>query len=164
MKFLKNAIIAAIAIGAFAISGYGQTTPPPTPAPSPQYDADLAKRLGADQYGMKMYVFVILKRGKVRITDPKEREALLAGHMRNIGRLADERKLVLAGPFETDQDMRGIFIFDVPTVEEARKLVETDPSIKAGMFDVEMIPWYGSAALLELNQIHKRIQKQSVTN
>lgn len=32
--------------------------------PNPNYDADLAKELRADDYGMKYYVFVILKQQK----------------------------------------------------------------------------------------------------
>lgn len=148
----------AIFLGALTVKAQGQETP--KPAPKPAYDAALAQRLGADERGMRKYVFVILKRGKNKIADPKERQALLDGHMANIGRLADQGKLVLAGPFFGTQDMRGIFIFNVTTVEEAQKLVETDPSIKAGMFEAEMTPWYGSAALMQINEIHKQISKE----
>jgi uncharacterized protein YciI len=163
MKALRFVII-GIGLGLMSLAVHGQGTTAAQAEPKPAYDAALAQRLGADQYGMRKYVFVILKRGKVKIADAKERENLLAGHLKNIGRLANEGKLVLAGPFLSDQDIRGIFIFNVTTVEEAQKLVETDPSIKAGMFDVEMYPWYGSAALMDVNQTHQRIQKQSVTD
>ena len=86
-------------------------------------------------------------------------------HLKNIIRLAEEGVLVLAGPFmSNDQDIRGIYIFDVTTVEEAKKLTETDPAIQAGVLVMELIPWYGSAALMELNDIHKKIQKISITD
>lgn len=147
----------ALFLGALTVKAQGQETP--KPAPKPTYDAALAQKLGADERGMRKFVFVILKRGKIKFTDPKEKTALLDGHMKNMGRLADEGKLVLAGPFFGDQDMRGIFVFNVTTIEEAQRLVETDPSIKAGMFEVEMTPWYGSAALMQINEIHQRIQK-----
>ncbi len=77
-------------------------------------------------------------------------------------RLAEEGSLIVAGPFLDDQDIRGIFIFDVRTVEEARRLAETDPAVKAGTLILELHPWYGSAALVEAARIHKSIEKKSV--
>jgi uncharacterized protein YciI len=68
--------------------------------------------------------------------------------MDNIRRLTDEGKLVLAGPFMDDGEVRGIYIFDVKTVEEAKKLTETDPAIQAGSLIIDLHPWYGSAALM----------------
>lgn len=156
-------LMIVVGLGLVAVSACGQGTPSTSAAQRPVYDAALAQRLGADEHGMRKYVFVMLKRGKIIITDPKEKQDLLAGHMKNIGRLAEAGKLVLAGPFFGDQDLRGLFIFNVTTVEEAQQLVQTDPSIKAGMFEVEMYPWYGSAALMDLNRIHESITKESVT-
>ena len=90
----------------------------------------------------------------------KDRDAAFAGHMANIGRLADEGKLAVAGPFEkNDLAFRGLFIFNVPTIETAKKLVETDPAVKAGIFIYDLIPWYGSASLMATPDIHKKIQR-----
>ena len=128
----------------------------------PSYDSILAKKLGADDYGMKMYVFCILKTGPTNITDKAKKDSLFAGHMKNIGRLADEGKLALAGPFEkNDRQYRGIFIFNVSTIAEAEKLTQTDPAIKAGIFIVELTEWYGTAALMQTPEIHKKLQKKS---
>ena len=146
----------------FSHYGYGQTSAAQKQTKTDSYDPELAKKLGADEYGMKSYVFVVLKPGKTEIKDVKERENLLTGHLKNIVRLAEERKLVLAGPFENNKEMSGIYIFDVRTIEEARKLVETDPAIKGGLFVVEFHSWYASAAILELSQIHKKIQKKNI--
>src|SRR5688572_27543217 len=86
------------------------------------YDAALAKELGGDEMGMKQYVLVILKTGPNDTSiKGKEREDLFAGHMANIGRLADEKKLAVAGPFgKNDKTYRGLFILNVDTVEEAQ--------------------------------------------
>ncbi len=130
-------------------------------AQKPSYDSILAKKLGADDYGMKMYVFCILKTGPVTITDKAKRDSLFAGHMKNIGRLADEGKLALAGPFEkNDKQYRGLFIFNVSTIVEAEKLTQTDPAIKAGIFAVELTEWYGSASLMLTPEAHKKLQKK----
>jgi uncharacterized protein YciI len=125
------------------------------------YDEALAKKLGADEYGMKQYVFVILKTGSVKVDDKKKQEELFRGHLENINKLAKEGKLVVAGPFAKNaDDYRGIFILNVKTLEEAKTLLELDPAIKQKIFDVEMYQWYGSAALGEYLSVHEKIEKK----
>ena len=124
------------------------------------YDEKLAKELGADERGMKMYVFCILKTGSNTTATKEERSKYFEGHMSNINRLAKEGKLVVAGPFEkNDRNYRGIFIFNVSTVEEALALVETDPAVKAKIFEAEMTPLYCSAALMEVAKTHDKLVK-----
>ncbi len=125
------------------------------------YDSILAKKLGADERGMKKYVFCILKTGPANITDKAKKDSLFAGHMKNIGRLADEGKLAVAGPFmKNDRQYRGIYIFNVATIKEAEELTLTDPAIKAGVFVVELTEWYGSASLMATPEIHKKLEKK----
>lgn len=127
---------------------------------NPQYDSVLAKKLGADDYGMKMYMLVILKSGPNEISDAQKRDSLFAGHLQNIKRLADEGKLVIAGPMGTnDKNYRGIFILNAATKEEALALLQTDPTIKEKLLEAELYPWYGSAALPEYLNTHEKIQK-----
>lgn len=128
---------------------------------NPNYDEALAKKLGSDDFGMKNYVFVILKTGENKTSDKEELNKLFRGHMENIQRLVDEKKLIVAGPFgENDKNWRGLFILDVKTVEEAAALVQTDPAIKAGIFAVDLVPWYGSAALPEYLPASDKIWKE----
>ena len=128
---------------------------------NPGYDAALAEKLGGDEYGMKKYVLVLLKTGpKDAEFKDQARADIFAGHMKNIGRLADEGKLAGAGPFrKNEQSLRGLFILNVETVAEAQVLVDTDPAVHAGIFSAEMIPWYGSASLMATPEIHKKIAK-----
>ncbi|WEA00165.1 YciI family protein [Mucilaginibacter sp. SJ] len=134
------------------------------PASKPVYDAALAKKLGADDYGMKKYVMAFLKEGPTQLKDSTANMQLQMAHLKNIGRLAAEGKLVVAGPFLDNQPLRGIFIFNVETVEEAQKLTETDPAIKAGALVMELHPFYCSAALMQVVPIHNTLQKKSMTN
>ena len=137
------------------LAAYAQTN-------NSNYDAALAKKLGADDYGMKNYVMVILKTGPAKIESKEKLNELFKGHMANINKLADEGKLVVAGPFgANDKDYRGIFIFNVKTVEEANALLAGDPAIKEKLFEAEILPWYGSAALGEYLETHKKIEKKS---
>lgn len=128
---------------------------------NPNYDAALAKRLGADDLGMRQYVMCFLKTGPLKVDDKAKRDELMKGHFGMINRLAAEGKLIIAGPFMEGGEFRGIYLFDVKTIEEAQKLTETDPSIKDGYFRVDFIKWYGSAALMDVNATHKKIAKKN---
>jgi len=131
----------------------GQTT-------NPNYDTTLAQALGADDYGMKMYVFVVLKSGNNKTTDKDFINSCFAGHMQNIGRLVESKQLIVAGPFgKNDNDFRGLFILNVTSLEEAKALLETDPAIKADLLAPELYPWYGSAALSEYLDAADKIWK-----
>ncbi len=121
---------------------------------------DLSLTYGADELGMKRYVMAFLKRGPNRGQDSSTAADLQKAHLANINRLAQEGKLILADPFLDDGDLRGIFLFDVETVEEARALTGTDPAIQAGRLIMELHPWYGSEALMEVNNLHNRILEQ----
>lgn len=157
-----KSIVAIFAMSALAaICGFAQTSEKPV---GPTFDAALAAKAGGDDYGMRSYVFCILKTGPkdASITDKKQRDEIFAGHMANMNRLAGEGKLALAGPFgKNDRQYRGIFILAVATVEEAQKLVDTDPVIRSGMMVAELTPWYGSAATMLVNENHKKIAKKS---
>jgi len=156
---LRCFILSLLLITFLSARGFAQNSA--QTAAASKYDAELAKKLDADEMGMKYYVLVILKTGpNDQNVQGKEREEIFAGHMANIGRLADEVKLAIAGPFgKNDKGFRGLFIFNVATVEEAQKLTESDPAVKAGIFVADMIPWYGSAALMATNETHKKITK-----
>ena len=140
----------------------GQASPVHVQAPdrtqAPTYDAALAKRLGADERGMRPYVLVILRTGPKRMPEGKDRNAMFAGHFANIERLVDAGKLVLAGPFDDEGgDWRGLFLFAVQTPAEARALVATDPVIASGEMVAGYHRWYGSAAAMMLPQVHRTL-------
>lgn len=126
------------------------------------YDSLLAKKFGADDYGMKKYVMAFLKKGPNRDLPETEAAELQKAHLENIGKLAEAGKLVLAGPFLSEGDLRGIYIFNVATIEEAEALTNTDPAIKAGSLVMELKEWYGSAAVVGINEVHKKLQKKGV--
>lgn len=127
------------------------------------YDPELAAKLGADDYGMKSYVLVILKTGMNEVQDTALRASLFAGHFENMNRLSDQGKLIVAGPLSANENSyRGIFILDVSSFEEANELLKGDPTVKEGIFDTELYEWYGSAALPEYLKVHSKIEKTKV--
>ena len=147
---MKNKLLITVLLAVFQF-GFSQ---------EPKYDENLAKSLNADDYGMKQYVFCILKTGSNTTATTEERNNYFKGHMENILRLAKEGKLAVAGPFmKNDKNYRGIFVFNVATVEEAKALVESDPAVAGNIFEYELTPWYCSAALMKVNEIHETIAK-----
>lgn len=127
--------------------------------PSPGFDAALATELGADDYGMRRYVMAFLKTGPNQDHEPEAVAVLQRGHMEHMRRMADDGKLVMAGPFLGGGELRGIFIFAVETLAEAEALTAADPAVQAGRLVMELHPWYGSAALMKMGEIHKAIAK-----
>jgi uncharacterized protein YciI len=129
--------------------------------PEIKYNAEKAKKLGADELGMRNYVIGFMRAGPVKLTNSKEITVLRKAHLQNMQRLVSEGKLLVAGPFTDNKAWKGFYIFDVSSVEEAHILVVSDPAVKAGALILELHPWYGTAALKEIPDLHKQIQKKA---
>ncbi len=158
MKFLTTFLFFIIVISCDQRNGSAS----PGASVSEGYDSLLAQAVGADPYGMRQYVFAYLKAGPNRDQDSLEAAQLQRAHLDNIGRLAEEGKLVLAGPFMDDYEVKGIYIFAVESVSEAEELTNSDPAIQAGRLIMELHPWYGSAALMKVNEMHKQVAKEGI--
>lgn len=130
---------------------------------NPAYNKTLADSLGADDNGMKIYFLVILKTGPNVTESPESRSKLFKGHMENINKLVKMHKLIVAGPFEeNDKTYRGLFILACSSAQEAEELLETDPTIKAKIFETEIYKWYGSAALPLYLKFADKIEKKKM--
>lgn len=138
-----------------SLSVFAQTPHSGTPAVNdttgvnnPHYDAALAEQLGADNYGMKSYLLVILKTGTNTDTVAAAQQSAFRGHMQNISELAEAGKLILAGPLGKNQHgYRGILILNTSDQKTARQWLRGDTAIQQGYLGFELLPWYGSAAL-----------------
>ena len=130
-------------------------------APS-AYDESLARSVGADEHGMRSYVLVVLKTGPNKVPAGPERDEMFRGHFANIKRLAAEGKLALAGPFDGADGWRGLFIFAVADIEEAKRLTSTDPVIQKGEMVAEFHKYFGSAALMLVGDLHKKVAKKEL--
>ena len=157
-KFL---VLIVSVVGLGSISAWAQTAEVPV---NKKYDAELAKKVGADKNGMRKYVLAILKTGpKDGEIQGDARKAIFKGHFDNMNRLAAEGKLAVAGPFnDPEKKYRGLFILAVETVPEAKALAETDPTVKAGVLVVEYVPWFGSASLMLSNEFHEKVAKENL--
>lgn len=91
---------------------------------------------------MKIYYLVLLKKGPNRTQDSATAAEIQKGHMANIKRLYEAGKIDLAGPMESDGDLRGIFVFNCDSYEEVLSLCASDPAIGSGRLQAEIHPWY----------------------
>lgn len=152
---MKNILLSILLLAATVASADEK----PEPA-APQRDEQLAKSLGADERGMRRYVLVVLKTGPTRVPDGPERDEMFKGHFANMQRLAKEGTLALAGPLDGVDGWRGLFVLAVSDLEEARKIVATDPVVIRGEMVPELHSFYGSAALMAVPATHEKISKK----
>lgn len=115
---------------------------------------------GAGSRAGAEFVLVYLKTGPTK-PSPEQSKEVFAGHMANMKRLADEGKLIIAGPFARprDKSWRGIFVFDTPSVEAAKAWTATDPGVVSGVFATEMRAMRASPSLRRVLELEKALPK-----
>lgn len=91
---------------------------------------------------MVTYYMGFLKKGaKWTAEATPEIAKIQEGHMAHMKKSHEAGKLVLAGPFADNSEIRGILIYKTANLEEARGIAEQDPAVLAGRLQVEMHPW-----------------------
>lgn len=102
-----------------------------------------------DTFAMRQYFMVFLEDGPNRNQETTDAAKIQEGHMNHLNSLARAGKISIVGPFGDDASPRGIAIYTVPTLEEARTLAEMDPAVKAGRLKVTVRPfWAGRGSTL----------------
>jgi uncharacterized protein YciI len=87
----------------------------------------------------KQYSFVFLNINPDAEKLSKEQsDKVMEGHMANINKLANEGRLLAAGPFE---DGGGMFILNTGSVEEVSDWLSTDTGIQAQRWNLEIFPY-----------------------
>lgn len=106
----------------------------------PWWSEDVFKKANTPLKLTTVYL-AFLVRGSFTPPSKEAAEELQKAHLANINRLAEMKKLIVAGPFGDKGQLRGIFVFKVGSLEEAKLLTETDPAVKAGRLVLELHPW-----------------------
>lgn len=131
-------LLAALLLLLAPLPAGSQEAPEPEPA-SPPMEFDT-------------YQLVLLKRPAEPEEYPPERaQEIQAAHLGHLTRMAQEGHLVVAGPFgdQEEETLRGLALYRVGSVEEARRLAEADPAVQAGRLEVEVMTWYTQKGALE---------------
>jgi uncharacterized protein YciI len=107
----------------------------------PWWAEDVMKKTTTPDKLTTVYLAFLVRGDKWTPEKTPASEALQKAHLANIKKLADMKKLVVAGPFGDDGTLRGIFVFKVASLEEARSLADTDPAVQAGRLALVIHPW-----------------------
>jgi uncharacterized protein YciI len=143
MTLVRNFSLIAVLPLAAVLPLEAETARPALQKPS----AVSARELDVGPGGFEMttyYVGFLYRGAKWTPEETEETRKIQEGHMANIRRMGAEGKLVIAGPFMDNGDLRGLYVFRAASAEEAKALVESDPAIKTGRLRFELHPWYAA--------------------
>ena len=105
---------------------------------------DYVDEESGDTILMQQYFIAFLKSGPNRSQGRDEADSLQRLHMEHLGRMYEEGYADISGPFGDDGDIRGITIYNTPTLEVADSLANLDPMVKAGRLVIEIHPWWAA--------------------
>ena len=93
---------------------------------------------------MQQYFMAFLKTGPNRSQSKEEADSLQKLHLAHLQRMYDEGYADISGPFGDDGELRGITIYNVPTLQMADSLANMDPMVKSGRLVIEVKPWWAA--------------------
>jgi uncharacterized protein YciI len=117
-------------------------------------EADLA----SEGRAVRDYVFVFIRTGPLRTPTPEQSQEAMQGHFANMGRLADDGKLLIAGPYADPRptpDHRGLFVMDETEVAKGLELANTDPAAVMGVFVMSAHRFTTDRPLTDLPRLEK---------
>lgn len=164
MEYLKSRLLSGLFLGVLLACsenpGGQQNTNPTLPEAESQGEsrAELRQRLESEGYQlfdyvdaktgdtvlMQQYFIAFLKSGPVRSQNRAEADSLQALHLAHLGRMYEEGYADISGPFGDEGEIRGITIYNVPTLAMADSLANLDPSVRAGRLVIEVHPWWAA--------------------
>lgn len=115
---------------------------------APTFAQDKSSKTMDQQFEMKKYYMVFLKKGPNQDTSKSKTAELMKAHLAHLTKMYEEGKMSLAGPLLIDHDIRGICVYHIDDMAEVRRLAESDPAVQAGRFVVEVLPWYSAKGMI----------------
>jgi uncharacterized protein len=103
---------------------------------------------------LESFTLIVLRRppDAPRLSEA-ELESLQERHLAHLAALKERGALLVAGPFsdQADESWRGLCIYGVG-LDEATRLAEEDPSVRAGRLAVEPLTWWVQRGALPLRR------------
>lgn len=93
---------------------------------------------------MQKYFIAFLKSGPIRSQNEEEAASLQQEHLAHLTKMYELGYADISGPFGDNGDIRGITIYNVPTLKMADSLANSDPMVKAGRLVIEIHPWWAA--------------------
>ena len=98
---------------------------------------------------LEQLVFGFLVRGPNATQDTAAAADIQKGHLAYMESLNKQGKLVMAGPFGDQGRARGVVVYRVKDLAEAKALAAEDPAVKAGRLALEAYPWMTFKGILK---------------
>lgn len=105
---------------------------------------DYVDTASGDTILMQQYFMVFLKAGPHRDQPKTVADSLQQLHLAHLGKMYQEGWADISGPFGDDGPIRGITIYNTPTLQMADSLAHSDPMVRAGRLEVEIHPWWAA--------------------
>lgn len=92
---------------------------------------------------LEFFYLVLLKAGPKKDDIPQDKlMEIQHAHLGHIQHLAKQGKLIIAGPFmDAPDELRGLFVLQADSLEEAQALTDADPAVQAGRLSMQVIQW-----------------------
>lgn len=97
---------------------------------------------------MQQYFIAFLKSGSVRTQNEEEAQKLQEAHLAHLGKMYELGYADISGPFGDNGKIRGITIYNVPTLKMADSLANADPMVQAGRLEIEVHPWWAAKGFM----------------
>lgn len=158
MKYSLSLLILAVISAACKPEVHREYIMEPCPEEQKQSVAALKAQLTADGFQifdyvdpdsgdtvvMQQYYMAFLKKGPNRSTNKAVTDSLQKLHLEHLGNMYYHGYADISGPFADDGDIRGVTIYNVPTLKMADSLANIDPMVQAGHLVIEMHPWWAA--------------------
>ncbi|GAA4892713.1 hypothetical protein GCM10023311_16520 [Flaviramulus aquimarinus] len=105
---------------------------------------DFVDKKTKDTILMQQYFMAFLKKGPIRGQNEEESAELQELHLEHLTKMYDLGYADISGPFGDDSEIRGVTIYNVPTLKIADSLANSDPMVKAGRLQIEIHPWWAA--------------------
>jgi uncharacterized protein len=105
---------------------------------------DYVDEKSKDTILMQQYFMAFLKSGPTRSQTKQEADSLQTLHLAHLSKMYELGYADISGPFGDNGDIRGITIYNVPTLKMADSLANSDPMVKAGRLIIEIHPWWAA--------------------
>jgi len=121
----------------------------PVRAQAPAQAPDKAQEQTQPAYKMTTFQLCLLVEGPNAKTSQADPGEILASHLANLKALMATPKGVIAGPIGDQGRLRGVLVLRTATIDEARAIASNDPAVKAGLFAVEVHPWFAADEIMK---------------
>jgi uncharacterized protein YciI len=98
-----------------------------------------------------VYELIVLRRSPdAPPLDEATENLIQSQHLGHFAAMKDAGYLKVAGPLteQPDDSWRGICLYQVGSLSEARRLAESDPAVRAGRFTIDTMNWYTAKGAL----------------